>query len=361
MHYLIISSEFPPGPGGIGKHAWSMAKALVHNGVQVDVVSNMDHAEEAAIASFLNTLPQGMKVYRVKRQGVQTYINRLRAIERLCRDNKYDKIIVTGQFSLWIGGWLKRSGKQVTSFVHGTELYIGGAIKRMLTRNALKSLDEVYAVSNYTAGLTEQIIHKKVKVLPNGLDLSEWDYQGIGKLNWKGDPLLLTVGSVTTRKGQHNVVCALPALLKEFPNLHYHLVGLPKEADAIWQLAKDLQVENYITIHGQAEEQTVKAAYKKADVLMMLSEQAANGDVEGFGIAVLEANINGKPAIGSKGTGIEDAIKDGYNGKLVDAKDPQAIVKAMKELRSADRELLAENCVNWARQYDWEQLAKQLV
>lgn len=361
MHYLIISSEFPPGPGGIGKHAWSMAKALVYNGVQVDVVTNMDHAEEAVIASFLNSLPQGMKVYRVKRQGVQTYINRLQTIKRLCRDNKYDKIIVTGQFSLWIGGWLKRSGKQVTGFVHGTELYIGGAIKRMLTRNALKSLDEVYAVSNYTAGLTGQIIHKKVKVLPNGLDLSEWNDQKIERLNWKGDPMLLTVGSVTMRKGQHNVVRALPALLKEFPNLHYHMIGLPKEADAIRQLAKELQVENYITIHGKAEEQTVKAAYKTADVLMMLSERAANGDVEGFGIAVLEANINGKPAIGSKGTGIEDAIKNGYNGRLVDSKDPQAIVKAMKELLSADRASLAENCVSWARQHDWDQLAKQLI
>jgi len=88
MYYLIISSEFPPGPGGIGKHAWSMAKALIHNGVQVDVITNMDHADETTIASFLNSLPRGMSVYRVTRQGVQTYINRLQTIKRLCRDNR---------------------------------------------------------------------------------------------------------------------------------------------------------------------------------------------------------------------------------------------------------------------------------
>lgn len=361
MHYLIISSEFPPGPGGIGKHAWSMAMALVHNGVHIDVITNMDHADETTIASFLNSLPRGMSVYRIKRQGVQTYINRLQTIKRLCRDNKYDKIIVTGQFSLWIGGWLKRSGKQVTGFVHGTELYIGGTIKRMLTRNALKSLDEVYAVSHYTAGLTEQIIQKPVKVLPNGLDLEEWKGQGIEKLNWDGNPVLLTVGSITKRKGQHNVVRTLPALIQEFPGLHYHMIGLPKEADAIRQLAKELRIEKYISIHGKADEQTVKAAYKTADVLMMLSERTENGDIEGFGIAVLEANINGKPAIGSGGTGIEDAIKDGFNGKLVEAKDVAAIVNALKELLSADKESLAENCINWAKQHDWDQLAKQIV
>ena len=62
----------------------------------------------------------------------------------------------------------------------------------------------------------------------------------------------------------------------------------------------------------------------------MLSEETKFGDVEGFGIAVLEANHCGLPAIGSKNTGIEDAISVGFSGLVVDAKSDQEICSAIK-------------------------------
>src|SRR6202008_4276013 len=110
-------------------------------------------------------------------------------------------------------------------------------------------------------------------------------------------------------KGQHNVTAALPGLIKKYPGIHYHIVGLKADEDAILKLAQELQVIDHITIHGKLNNDELKAAYKAADIFIMLSEQSASGDVEGFGIAILEANIMGVPAIGSKNSGIEDAIQ----------------------------------------------------
>ena len=39
---LIISSEFPPGPGGIGQHAYSLVKALVANNFDIAAISVVD-------------------------------------------------------------------------------------------------------------------------------------------------------------------------------------------------------------------------------------------------------------------------------------------------------------------------------
>ena len=58
--------------------------------------------------------------------------------------------------------------------------------------------------------------------------------------------------------------------------------------------------------------------YNQADIFIMLSQNDIKFDVEGFGIAILEANLLGIPAIGSRDTGIEDAIVHNETGKLVD-------------------------------------------
>jgi phosphatidylinositol alpha-1,6-mannosyltransferase len=55
-------------------------------------------------------------------------------------------------------------------------------------------------------------------------------------------------------------------------------------------------------------------------------------DVEGFGIVFLEANVCGKPVVGGRSGGIEDAIVDGKTGLLVDPESPEAVAKAVASL-----------------------------
>ena len=49
---LLISSEFPPGPGGIGTHAYQLAKALTQHHYEVHVLSPQDYADESEIQAF---------------------------------------------------------------------------------------------------------------------------------------------------------------------------------------------------------------------------------------------------------------------------------------------------------------------
>ncbi len=363
-HYLLISSEFPPGPGGIGKHAYCLAKALLHHNISVTVVCNMDYASDDEIDVFKAKLPPGMRIVHIRRQGFATYLNRIRTTTVLCKQQQFDTVIVSGQFSIWMGALLKTlHGAKlfVGAFVHGSELLMGGSIKRWLTKLSLNKQDALWPVSHYTEALLHKAgILKNIKLIPNGIDISEWENSSKEKMPWKGYPNLLTTGSLTKRKGQHNIINALPVLIKQYPEIHYHMVGLPVEVEAIKQRARQLGVGDYISIHGRLSDGDLKKAYNTADVFCMLSEED-NGDVEGFGIAVLEANMNGVPAIGSRNTGIEDAINDNVTGKLVDAHDAEEVLAAMQQLLTANKAALQTNCRNWAIAHDWNEVVKPLL
>ena len=93
----------------------------------------------------------------------------------------------------------------------------------------------------------------------------------------------------------------------------------------------------------------------------MLSEKQDNGDVEGFGIAILEANIMGLAAVGSNDSGIVDAIEDGNNGFLVDGSNSNEILLAINKVLNYDKTELSVNCKAWARKHDWNKLSKELL
>jgi phosphatidylinositol alpha-1,6-mannosyltransferase len=53
------------------------------------------------------------------------------------------------------------------------------------------------------------------------------------------------------------------------------------------------------------------------------------GDIEGFGIVYLEANLLKKPVIAGDSGGVPDAVVHGQTGLLVDPTDSQAVAVAL--------------------------------
>jgi phosphatidylinositol alpha-1,6-mannosyltransferase len=101
-------------------------------------------------------------------------------------------------------------------------------------------------------------------------------------------------------------------------------------------------------------------AYKGCDIFMMLSENQADGDMEGFGIAILEANYFGKPAIGSIGCGIEDAIEEGYNGFKINNKDIYATATAVSKILMSETDWATQSEA-WAAKHNWNDIADDYI
>jgi glycosyltransferase involved in cell wall biosynthesis len=148
--------------------------------------------------------------------------------------------------------------------------------------------------------------------------------------------LLITVGNVTERKGQDIVIRALPAILATWPNTHYLVVGLPSSKSQFLAIAEELGVEGHVHFLGRVSSEDLVTYLNISDVFVMTSKRTADGDFEGYGIAVVEAALCGKPAVVSADSGLVEAITTGETGFLVPPNDPDATAECITRLLSDD-------------------------
>ena len=359
---MLVSSEFPPGPGGIGHHAFSLVSGLSRSGHTVEVMTVSDYATEEMKSLFDDAQP--FSVTRYPRLGWRTYPKRISMTWEKVGKGTFDWVFLTGKFSLWTGLSLKmRHPRQKTlAILHGSEVRPSNMAVRMLTLRAIASCDRIVSVSGFTASLLPvDLLGKRAPtVIPNGVDIAELSRYGfVDGPTLKGEPRLLTVGHVSPRKGQHRVIKALPKLVKQFPGIHYHIVGRPVDRQRLEALATGLGVADRVTFHGTAKAHSDLAYfYRGSDVFMLLSENQPDGDVEGFGIVALEANFFDLPVVGARRCGVEDAVKEGVSGFLVDGDDPEQIAAAVGRCME-NRERLCVGSRTWAEEHAWERIIPQ--
>lgn len=359
---LFIASEFPPNVGGIGNHAYNIASYLSEADYDVTVMADLIDVDDEALLLFTNNL--NFTFHPVARSGFVflTYLKRIFKAIKLVP--KKDCIICSGKFSLWLIVLLKifYPKKKYIAVVHGTELDLKQKQAKLLTNYSLQKFDAVIAVSAFTADLLPRSIKNsgKVFIIHNGINNEEFASQYLLQQKLKGSPSLITVGSVSERKGQENVIRALPFLLQKFPQLQYHIVGKPYIQQQLEMLAGELKVYEAVSFYGIVDRIALIELISKVDVKIMLSNYTADGDFEGFGIAVLEAAALGKPAIVSNTGGISEAIVDNKTGKVVDAKNADEITNALQDILD-DYQEYSTNAKQWAKEHDWKILIKQYI
>ena len=356
-HIVIVTSEFPPQPGGIGNHAYNLARYLSAQDCDVKVIADQRSEDGKAEFHFDDSL--NVSVTRIKKHKWRFIMY----IKRILLTFKYLKrathVIATGKFSLWNIGFCSYFFRAKTiAVIHGSEVNFKSTLLRKSIDFSLKRFDHIVAVSNFTKDLVKHL-GKNVTVIPNGIDMLKWKAP-VQPMSLKGNPVLATVGRVSSRKGQLNVIEHLPELIKRFPELHYHCIGIPTEAEAFQDIAKSLNVDNFVTFHGSVNDHQLRQMLGATDIFVMLSSESATGDVEGFGIAILEANAMGVPSIGSKGCGIEDAIDLHRSGFLIDVDDTHQFEDAITEILN-ERPKFKSAAISWASAHDWNVIVQHYL
>lgn len=359
---FIISMEFPPFPGGIGNQAYNLAYEFSKIGHKVDVLTEYRSKDSIKVENEFDA-KQLFAIKRIKRYDliIITYAQRILQSFKSVLTHKYDAVFCSAKFPIWIGALLSIviSKKKLFSIVHGSEILAGSEIVRFITKSSLKRYKTIVAVSTYTKNLLlKQCIYDNIVVIPNGFQVLNLNAKVETKL--EGKPVLITVGNVTRRKGQQNVIKALPTIISFFPDAHYHIVGIPTCKEEFLILAKNLGVDKHITFHGIVSSDELPVLLSQSDIFLMLSEMQPDGDVEGFGIAILEANSLGIPAVGSINSGISDAIKDNFSGILVDPHNSNEILNAIEKILSRQSEFKSQ-AHEWSKNFTWNKIIKQYV
>jgi glycosyltransferase involved in cell wall biosynthesis len=139
-------------------------------------------------------------------------------------------------------------------------------------------------------------------------------------------PSMLTVARmarIEQYKGHDYVIRALPALLRQFPDLVYHVVGGGDWRPDLEELARQEGVYEAIRFHGMVSDEELARLYGETSVFVMPSR------CEGFGFVFLEAMAQGTPAIGGNMDASPEVIVDGETGYVVDPTSSAAIAGAI--------------------------------
>ncbi len=359
---IILVSEFPPGPGGIGNQAYNLCKWLDQKGYIVSICTDSRHGLSKEEVEFDEN--QRFKVIRSKRASgklVGLFSRIVQFFKTVYESKEYGIVIASGKFPLWFSAIAKFfiPKRKYIAILHGSEVNFPGSWQRRLTAWSIGRFDKLIAVSNFTKQLALKLNPNiTINVIPNGFDVQKMEFQ----TNWKseGEPALITVGNVTFRKGQQNVIKALPETLEANPNTLYHVVGLPTQKGEMEALAKELGVEKKVVFHGAVSDFEMVEKLKGSSIFCMLSDHLSNGDVEGFGIAILEANAVGLPAIGSNNSGVVDAISDKYSGRLIDPHDSEAFKAAVSEIL-LNYSTYSSNAEKWAYEFQWAKIISKYI
>jgi phosphatidylinositol alpha-1,6-mannosyltransferase len=347
MRLLLLSSEFPPGPGGIGTHAHRLTGELAALGWTSLVVTSQDYVAVDEISRFNRVQP-----FRVSRLRPIPFAPveagyRLQVASQHIKQYKPDVLLASGSRAVWLAAILaSRHRIPWVAIGHGTEFGVRTLVSQRMTRWAFSRATVVVCVSEFTrrqmiaAGIRPRSSH----VIENGADPSQFtllprrEIQDFRRsLGFGNFQLLLTVGRVSERKGQSAVICALPHVLKKAPKTHYLVVGLPTKERQYRELANKLGVSAHVHFMGRVEAQDLLRFMNVCEAFVMTSRHTADGDFEGYGIAVVEAALCGKPAVVSANSGLTEAIIDGVTGYAVEPDNPQAVARALiRLLRNKD-------------------------
>lgn len=367
MRVLLASSEFPPGPGGIGTHAYQLANALVERGVDVCVAAVQHHAPENEQRAFREGLPFPLEKLSARRPGPTQIVERMAVLRRSIRRFGPDVLLASGNRVCYLTTILGRLYNLPTVLVeHGS---LPNVVERQLRRVVLDRADAIVSVSEFTRSqLANQGIDcPNQVVILNAADAREYrsyDEQALLEVRQQlglGDRrVLLTVGQVSHRKGQEVVVRALPEIVRHVPQVHYVMVGLPSLQAQLSMLARELGVYEHITFLGRQPTPMVAKLMNLAEVFVMTS-QHADAQFEGFGIAVIEAALCGTPAVVAGNSGLVEAVDDKHTGLVVPKGDPDATARAVLELLQNDgmREAMGAAAASRARTYTWRRRAEE--
>ncbi len=365
-NYLIITTEFPPGPGGIGNHAYNLAKFLKLNEINVTVLAVSDFVSENDKKEF--DRKQDFRIIRFERYNskLRTYRERISLIRKKVREGNYSNIIFSGMSSLMSLLLLRKlkSNSNFISIAHGGEINAKNFFEKKIVNRALRNSDLIIPVSRYSgAKIDGNIDRKKMHVIPNGFDLDMSEVIHLKAKDRKeinGAVRLVSVGSIWPRKGHHNVLNALPEIISDHPGTTYDIVGRESDTSLCRKYFSDEKLKDSIKIHGQIPNEKMYAVLNSSDIFILLSETQPGGDFEGFGIAVIEANYFGLPSIGSLDSGMEDSVKDGESGILVNPRDKNQIRKAVSDICN-NYGHFSEGAKKWAEEHHWSVIVKRYI
>ncbi|MBI3534716.1 MAG: glycosyltransferase family 4 protein [Deltaproteobacteria bacterium] len=352
-YYKILSTAFDYRPrlGGIATLSYELFKEMGKiPGVQIKLIApEQKNAELFDVKSSIDTLRISISP-QIPKAVLQ--FSRAIAYEALHWEPCciFHTVWIPDAISSWLCTPVRAYFKiPYFVFTHGVELLESSQttkkkIRKLFSpikKNILQNAAKIFANSHFTKNLLFtkcNVPLTNIVVANPGVDIekffpSEKAQDLIEKYQLQNKIVLLTVTRLDPYKGIDQMIQAMPALIKKYPNLVYLVCGEGNDRDRLYSLAQDKGLNSYVKFVGAVPFDRLRDYYNLADLYVMLSrEHIEPPDIEGFGISFIEAAACAIPALAGNSGGIPDAVEDEVSGWLVNPTDTNLIISKLDQI-----------------------------
>jgi glycosyltransferase involved in cell wall biosynthesis len=184
------------------------------------------------------------------------------------------------------------------------------------------TLRESAAVIAVSTALKDKMVEvgglaEKIHVIPNGVDdacfqqISKKDARAKLGLQETG-PLLVSVGSLVSLKGQDLLICAMEVVKRQHAGLRLYILGEGTFRVELENLIVRLGLRDCVKLLGRRPYEELPAWFSAADVSCLASER------EGWPNVVTESLACGTPVVGTRVGGIPEILHSPELGILVE-------------------------------------------
>lgn len=343
MSILLVSENFPPKTGGSARWFWELYRRI---DMPVAVVAGGDPGDRqpGSGSPRVHRAPLTLTGWGIARpSSLAGYLRALRRIWPLLsaegsRFVHCGRVLPEGVLALAIR--LAR-GTPYLCYVHGEDVASALQSRELsfLVARVLARASAVVANSRNTARMLREdwrMRPERLHILNPGVDTDRYrpsvpDAGERNRLGWGDRTVVATVGRLQRRKGHDHMLRALAKIREAVPGVLYAIVGDGEERAALERLARELSVEGAVQFMGEVDDEVLLRVYQQCQ-LFALPNREIDGDIEGFGMVLLEAQACGRAVLAGASGGTAEAMSPGETGLLVDASDPEAIAATVVEL-----------------------------
>ena len=244
--------------------------------------------------------------------------------------------------------------------IHGLRVVEQGRIRRWLQSHYSRKVEKVCCVSeklSHFASNTLKISSPKIEVIPNGIDLEQFDSLSEKKSDLPElftDPqrkVMLCVGRLDVQKGLDWLLETSPKFMNQLPEWELVIVGEGNERTNLLKLAEDSGFSN--TIHFLGQRSDVPTLMKHADLFVLPSRW------EGMPNVMLEAMAAELPVLVTDVEGTRELLGSGCKEQLISFGNDQQLIDQITLLanNSELRESLGKsNRARMADQFSLDQM-----
>ncbi len=251
-----------------------------------------------------------------------------------------------------LAAWVCRelTGATYSFTAHAHDLYVDTSMLRRKVRDA----EFVVTISGHNRGLLTALDAgpTPIHIVHCGIDTTAYHYRP-RTISADRPIRALCVASLQEYKGHAILLRALALGGTAVDGIELELIGSGALRDELDSLAKQLGISQRVRFRGGQTEDQVRAALDAADLFVLPSIVARDGQMEGLPVALMEALACGVPTVSTSLSGIPEIVVEGVTGHLAEPGDARSLNDALTRAVTAhDGNLSNEGRALVEREFD---------